>query len=222
MAAFPDTQWSLLRRSGQSPSARVAAFSRLARDYRPAILAFFRARLPASDADDAAQGFLALSFEHQWWARAEAANGSFRSFLLMLLHRHAARVRNLQGRQTAPLDVADGLEDPAPGADRQFDTRFALLLTQRALEHLRQGYTERGRGALFESLTRLLVVPAAHGELVTAAASLGLAPNTLSVELKRLRARLHEALRAELRELCADEVAFDAEWASLKAVLEGR
>jgi hypothetical protein len=39
-----------------------------------------------ADAEDAAQSFLAASFEHRWWAWADAVAGSFRGFLLMMLH----------------------------------------------------------------------------------------------------------------------------------------
>lgn len=220
MARFPDTQWSLIRASGKDATARRTAFSQLAREYRPAIVAFFRARVPAADAEDAAQSFLTASFEHRWWARADAQVGSFRAFLLMLLHRHGRRVRG--GRDAIdPFDEAMEPPDDAPQVDRQFDARFALLLTARALDALRASYRERGREALFVELSHLLGSPPAHGQLQEVAAALGLAPNQLTVELKRLRARLHQGLREELRQLCASESAFESEWLALQAVLRG-
>ena len=220
MARFPDTQWSLIRATGENPTARHAAFSELARQYRPAIVAFFRARVSAADAEDATQSFLAASFEHRWWARADAQVGSFRAFLLMLLHRHGSRLRH--AHDTAdPLDATFDPPDGAPEIDRQFDARFALLLTTRALEALRTRYRERGREALFVELARLLGSPPAQGQLQETAAALGLVPNTLTVELKRLRSRLHDALREELRQLCASEAAFETEWSALQAVLRG-
>ncbi len=73
MAQFPDTQWSLIRRSGDSPSARHVAFGELVRRYRGAIRVYFGARLSADDADDATQTFLSASYEHAWWARADSA-----------------------------------------------------------------------------------------------------------------------------------------------------
>jgi hypothetical protein len=218
MAQFPDTQWSLVLRSGEETPLRIAAFSDLACAYRPAILAFFRAHVPGADAEDATQSFLAASFEHRWWARADAAAGSFRAFLLMLMRRHLGRVRQRPGVLAGVAEL-ERVPDPAAGAEAAFDARFAMLLAQRALDRLRHDYAARGRGALFDPLVLLLRDPPAHGGLQQAAVGLGMAPNTLAVELRRLRSRLREGMREELRGLCADEVALAADWSSLEAVL---
>lgn len=219
MAQFPNTQWSLIRRSGETPSQRHAAFGQLAQDYRKAILAFFRARVAAADAEDATQSFLAESFEQAWWSRADAQAGSFRSFLLMLLHRHLGHLRAAPIRVTDTADAIDALADPSPSAELQFDTRFALVLTQRAIDGLRLLYRKRKRGDLFERLLPLLGAPPEHGELKQIAESMQMPPNTLTIELARLRKRLRAQLRTELMELCADDTTFEAEWAALQQVL---
>lgn len=220
MPQFPSTRWSLIRRSGLSSDGRVA-FGELTRMYRPAIVAFFRARLGAEAAEDAAQSFLVASFEQAWWPRADAGLGSFRSFLLLLLRRHAGHVRDAA---VLPLDdTHDGSDvaDDTADAERRFDSRFALLLTAQAIEAQRTRYRERARGALFERLLPLLSAPPEHGELKTLAAELAMPPNTLTVEIQRLRKRLREAMRAQLGELCADAATFEAEWAALQRVLDG-
>jgi DNA-directed RNA polymerase specialized sigma24 family protein len=217
MANFPSTQWSLVRRSG-SPSSRRAAFAELTATYRDAIFAFFRARLDATAAEDATQSFLTASFEHDWWSRADAQLGSFRGFLLMLLRRHLGHVRNAIDDVT---ELGADLPDHAALTDRQFDTRFALTLTARAIDVLRTSYGERGRELLFERLLGMLGSPPEHGELKVAAAALDMAPNTLTVELQRLRKRLREQLRTQLKELCADQAALETEWAVLQQVLGG-
>lgn len=189
--------------------------------YRPAIVAFFRARLGADAAEDATQSFLAASYEQVWWSRADAGVGGFRGFLLMLLRRHAGRVRE---RAALPIDdTHDGAEiaDETPDAERRFDSRFALLLTAHAIEAQRARYRERERGDLFERLLPLLSAPPEHGELKNIADSLQMAPNTLTVELQRLRKRLREEMRAQLEQLCADQATFAAEWAVLQRVLDG-
>lgn len=219
MAQFPSTQWSLIRRSG-SASSRRAAFGELARAYRGAILAFFRARLGADAADDATQSFLALSFEHAWWSRADATLGTFRGFLLLLLRRHLGHLREQRPATDDAID-AETVADDAPEADRQFDLRFALALTQRALDAQRGRYRERGRGALFEQLLPLLSSPPEHGDLKRVAATLGTPANSLTVELQRLRKRLREELREQVRELSADEASFVAEWAAMQRILDG-
>lgn len=216
MAPFPSTNWSLIRRSGGSPSVQRVAFEDLARAYRRSIQAYFRARLGIEAAEDATQSFLATSFEHSWWSRANEAAGSFRGFLLLLMRRHAARALDPLPASDAAIDQA---VDPTPACDAQFDARFALELTARAVTRLREHYRQRGRAPAFDALLPLLGSPPEHGQLKHIAASLELAPNTLTVELTRLRSRLRDALRDELRELCADEAAFESEWADLRSIL---
>ena len=218
MAQFPSTQWSLIRQAGSSTSGR-SAFGELARAYRGAILAFFRARLDADAADEATQSFLALSFEHAWWSRADAALGTFRGFLLLLLRRHLGHLRERQS--VANDDDIEDLADDTADADRQFDLRFALALTQRAVDAQRERYRERGRGELVHQLLPLLSSPPEHGELKRIAETLGVPANSLTVELQRLRKRLREEMRAQVRELSADESTFEVEWAAVQRILGG-
>ncbi len=221
MANFPSTQWSLIRRSGDSPTQRCAAFGQLALDYRRAILGFFRAHLTAADAEDATQSFLSMSYEHAWWSRAKAEIGSFRGFLLMLLHRHLGHLRAVAGQPEQDMDAIATLVDPSPSPERQFDTRFVLILTAQAVESLRLRYRERARGALFEQLLPLLSAPPEHGEIKHIAERMGMPANTLTIELKRLRARLRAQMRLQLMDLCADEAAFKADWTQLQQLLDG-
>lgn len=217
---FPSTKWSLIRASAIDEPHRRRAFEELASEYRRAILAFFRARLGAQEAEDATQEFLAISYERAWWSRADAMAGSFRGFLLLLLRRHLGRIRqSAMTESLADPSEIDHLFDAAAPMDLQFDRRFALVLTARAVDRIRQDYRDRGRGALLERLLSLLSSAPEHGELKLVAQELDMAPNTLSVELKRLRMRLQERLRDELRELCLDKVSFDAEWNFLRQIL---
>jgi DNA-directed RNA polymerase specialized sigma24 family protein len=220
VAHFPSTQWSLVRQSGMTPSGRTA-FAELACTYRAAILAFFRARLPSGDAEDATQSFLASSFEHAWWSRADAQLGSFRNFLLVLLRRHVAHLRDARKPSAdAAVDI-DASADDAPAADRQFDLRFVVALTSRAIDEQRVRYSQRDRRELFERLLPLLTSPPEHGELKTIAATMGMPANSLTVELNRLRQRLREQMRQLVEDLCADERSFAAEWEAVQHILEG-
>ena len=221
MVQFPSTQWSLIARSGETPSARHAAFSELARAYRSAILKFFSAQLGPHDAEDATQTFLVASYEHAWWSRADATVGTFRGFLLMLLRRHLGRVRE-DGQGVSDNAAAEAIVDHAPAAERQFDTRFAVVLTSRAIDSLRARYRERGRGQLLEQMLPLLSSRPEHGQLQIIAETLQMPANGLTVELKRLRRRLREQLRDELRDLCIDGASFELEWLALQDVLGGR
>src|SRR5450432_1939010 len=98
MAVFPTTRWSLIRASGRQPGEVAAAWSDLVRDYRPAILGFFRRSALARDAGDLTQEFLLRSMRDGWWSRADPEVGSFRRFLLMLLKRFLATQRDAAHR----------------------------------------------------------------------------------------------------------------------------
>ncbi|MBS0462552.1 MAG: sigma-70 family RNA polymerase sigma factor [Proteobacteria bacterium] len=203
------------------PSGRES-FGELVRAYRGPILAFFHARMPADAAQDATQSFLAASYELGWWSRADAQRGSFRNFLRVLLRRHLGKLRAAHTPDGDSAIDTDAIADTAPDADHQFDLRFALALTARAVDAQRAQYGARGRGDLFESLLPLLSSPPEHGELKEMAAALGLPANTLTVEINRLRKRLREQMRSLVADLCADEASFAGEWDAVQAILQGR
>ena len=77
MVAFPTTRWSLIRASHQPTGDIAAAWSGLVRDYRPAILGFFRRSPLAPEAEDLAQEFLLRSMRDGWWARADPRSAVF-------------------------------------------------------------------------------------------------------------------------------------------------
>lgn len=217
MAQFPSTQWQLIRGSALSQDDRRGAFAALVENYRPAILAYLRARLGAEDAEDALQSFLASSYEHGWFARADPEFGSFRAFLLVMLKRHVGHWRGLRSHAVEELD-GDVIADPDAGVDpeRAFDARFLVTMTTQALTGLRLTYAARNRAALYDSLLPLLSSPPAHGDLAALAVRLEMPANTLAVELKRLRERVAGALRAHLAELCVDAATAERDWQVLR------
>lgn len=218
MPDFPSTQWSLIRSSALSELDRRDAFGRLVTIYRPAIRAFLRARLPANDADDALQAFLAQSWEHAWFARADPGFGSFRGFLLIMLRRHIGNW--LARRRLDCTDLADAAviqdDDPEGDPQRAFDSRFLSTLTQQALQALRATYQARGRDALFDALLPLLSSKPGKGDLGILADQLSIPANTLAVELRRLRERLGAAMRDELAGLCINAETAEREWRELR------
>jgi RNA polymerase sigma factor (sigma-70 family) len=218
MADFPSTQWHLVRGTALSQDDRRAAFGTLVDAYRPAILAYLRARVGASDAEDLLQSFLAASYEHAWFARADPEFGSFRGFLLVMLKRHVGHWRE---RRQLPVDaIEDGSAVAETSADvdpeRAFDARFLMTLTSQALAQLRQTYAQRDRAALYDTMLPLLTSPPERGELARLAAQLEMPPNTLAVELKRLRERVAGAMREQLAELCVDPLTADRDWHALR------
>lgn len=218
MAQFPSTQWHLIRGSALSQEDRRGAFAALVAAYQPAILAYLRSRLGATDADDALQSFLAASYEHAWFARADPAFGSFRGFLLVMLKRHVGHWRARRSLPTEDIDDIDVSADGSTAVDpeRAFDARFLMTLTAQALTRLRQTYVSRDRGALYDRLLPLLTSPPGRGDLAELAARIGVPANTLAVELKRLRERVAGAMREQLAELCVDSETAEREWQALR------
>ncbi|MEO6690670.1 MAG: hypothetical protein ABIS07_12915 [Dokdonella sp.] len=219
MAAFPTTRWSLIQASDRSSAEVAAAWGELVRDYRPVILGFFRRSQLARDADDLAQEFLLRSISDGWWSRADPQVGCFRHFLLTLLRRFLAQQRDAGHRRFEVFGtaVAEGTDAQTP--ERQFDLEFALCLVRIALTELRGEYAHDGRGEIFDALQPWLSEAPAHGELAALGTRLHAAPNTLAVQLKRLRTRFQKAVRAALAQLSVDAAHAQTDLAELRAAL---
>jgi len=218
MTAFPSTRWSLIQASERPPGEIAAAWSELVRDYRPAIVAFFRRARAAADAEDMAQEFLLRSIRENWWSRADPAVGSFRRFLFVLLTRFLAQQRDLAyRRQERSSDAFDAGHNDTP--DKQFDIDFAACLARSALDRLRADYACDGRDAVFDALQEWLSDTPPRGDLVRLGESLGIAPNTLAVQLKRLRLRFRKTLVEALEQLSADAREADSEASALRHAL---
>ena len=220
MAVFPTTRWSLIQGSDCPPGDVAAVWGDLVRDYRPAILGFFRRSELAREAEDLSQEFLLRSMRDGWWSRADREVGSFRRFLLVLLKRFLAMQRKAGHRRFEVIgtDMEEGGDEQTP--ERQFDLEFALCLTRVALAELRGEYESNGRGELFAALLPWLSEMPERGELVALGARLEIAPNTLAVQLKRLRARFQKAVRAALAELSIDAEHAAADLDALRLVLD--
>lgn len=219
MSVFPTTRWSLIHASRRSPQDAAAAWSALVRDYRPAIVAYFRRSALAHEAEDLTQEFLLSSMQDDWWSRADADIGSFRRFLLALLKRFLLnRWSSAQQRCEVTAETVDlGGHDDSPEA--QFDLHFALCLARTALDALRARYARDGRAELFAQLEPWIAEVPAPGEIAALATRLDVAPNTLAVQLKRLRQRLREAIRTTLAELCIDRAQTEADLNALRGAL---
>ena len=157
MAAFPTTRWSLIHASDRPPGEIAAAWGNLVRDYRPAILGFFRRSVLARDAEDLTQEFLLRSMRDGWWSRADPDVGSFRRFLLVLLKRFLVQQRDAGYRrfETSHSSTAEDGDYETP--EKQFDLEFAFCLTRIALNALRREYEADERGELFVALQPLVV-----------------------------------------------------------------
>lgn len=221
MSVFPTTRWSLIQASDPEPGEAAAAWGELVRAYRPAILGFFRRSVLTRDADDLAQEFLLRSMRDGWWSRADPEIGSFRRFLLVLLKRYLAQERDAGHRRFESTGHATLEREHHDTPDRQFDIDFALCLTRVALDELGEEYQRTGRGGIFAALVPWLSESPEHGELAALGEKMGVTPNTLAVQLKRLRVRLQKAVRSAHAELSIDAAHAESDMATLRLVLEG-
>jgi len=139
----------------------------------------------------------------------------------MLLKRFLAIQSDAGHRRFEVIGVEIEEGDHGQTPERQFDLEFAMCLTRTALTELRADYEGNGRGETFAALQPWLTEAPAHGELAALGTRLGLTPNSLAVQLKRLRTRFQKAVRSALRDLSIDAEHAAADLDALRVVLAG-
>ena len=219
MSDVPTTQWSLIRASTDGEGNARQAWEALLVAYQRPVRAFFRRSPLSRDSDDLTQAFIEQSIAGGWWGRADPDRGTFRSFLYLLLRRFLAK--RLRDRSPDGETLSEEAPAGAGSLAHAFDVAFVLRLTEQALAQLRADYEARRRTTLFEALLPLLNDPPTGGALKQRAEELALRPNTLTVELRRLRQRVRKGMELELRQLCLDDEQFDRELEAVRTILAG-
>lgn len=229
---FPTTHWSQLAAATlHGEEGAAGALAEFYRRYREPVMAFLRRRgVDAARVEDVAQDFFLHLIEKSTLARADAARGRFRTFLLGALVRFLrdARERELAARRGggvphASLDAGPGAPgEPVvePASAMEFDREWALHVLAFALERLEGEYRENRREAEFRVLRAYLpggVAPPAYDE---GAARLGVSLGAFKTEVHRLRQRLRGCLREELARTVASPAEIDTELAYLGRVLQ--
>lgn len=125
---FPTTVWTRIH---QAAAWDQAALQEFAQRYRPAVLEFIESRgFHTANADDLCQDVFLRILRGGVLAKADSTRGRFRSLLLAV----TTHVIQDHLRKRKEVSVQD-LEPPA--RQRDFDNAWALHLTQRALDRLR-------------------------------------------------------------------------------------
>jgi len=210
---FATTHWSVVfaARDGDS-SVAFAALERLCRSYWRPVYAYIRREgCQPADAQDLTQEFFRRFIQKDWIDHLEHQRGKFRSFLLTFLKHFLSDERDRAGAQKRggghtfiPLDELHAEErrgfEPFDSltADRVFERRWAQTLMERAVERLRQEYTEAGKAELFDHLKDLQ--PGERGALGYAeiGARFGLSEGAVKSAVHRLRLRHRDVLRNEV------------------------
>jgi len=229
-AEFPPTHWSRILQAGacvaQGDSPELEEFCRA---YWPPLYAFLRRQGHSPhDAEDLVQGFLARLLARDDLAEVGAEKGRFRTFLLTSLRnftiKQALRDKALKrgaGQVIISINAEEGERLCGPdlacrSPEAAFDRSFAQAVLSRAFAELREEHRARGKEELFAMLAPFLDGAEPEGYKV-AAAKLGMAAGTVAVTVHRLRGRLRELLRAEVRQLCTSAAEEEQE---LKHLLE--
>jgi RNA polymerase sigma-70 factor (ECF subfamily) len=105
--------------------------------------------------------------------------------------------------------------------DKLFDRRWALVLLERVLTHLRDDQVSAGKGELFDSLKGFLTGDSAGAGCAGVATRLGMTEGAVKVAVHRLRRQFRDTLIQEIADTVADPADIDAEIRYLlKAVSE--
>lgn len=233
---FPNTLWSVVLAAGDARSpCTEAALEQLCRAYWRPLYAFLRRQGNApADAKDLVQGFLVRLLDRGDLAHVAPDKGRFRTYLLAGIRNHVIKreahahaAKRDRRREVVPIDLEDaerlyGAESYGDGnPELAYDRRWARTALARALARLGEEHHARGKGAWFEVLAPFLDGTARH-DYEGAGRRLGQRPNTVAVAVKRLRSRLAELFRAEVRQTVGPTVDVDQEIRQLLGALAAR
>jgi len=228
------SHWSEVFTAGKdsSPDAR-AAFGELYVAYLPPLLAYLRSKGNSQDrAMDLLHGFFEHLLETNGLSTVEK-RGKFRNWLLRALDhfmtdewREQHALKRGAGESHLPIGPdfeAGEVEPPATGLtpEQAFDRKWAIALLKRVLTRLQGEYAQAGKQTTFAELKDFL--PGGHAAFShqEIADRLKMQANTVTVNIKRLRERYGELLRAEISDT-TDPDTVEEEWHHLQVALGGR
>src|SRR5688572_32516631 len=203
---FPTTRWTAVEDAAASRTAGASAIASLLGQYLTPLRAHLLhdRRLPAQEADDLLQGFVADKvLESELLARATPEKGRFRTFLLVALDRYVSNQLRNEGRKVTapqklvPLDEARNLASGDPTPSAVFEMTWARQVLANAACRMKQQCESSGRGDVWGVFEARVLGPTLEGtepepyeQLV---ARLGLADvdaaSNLLVTAKRMFAR---------------------------------
>jgi RNA polymerase sigma-70 factor (ECF subfamily) len=212
---FATTRWSIIA-AAQGPSSPQAqeALAILCRSYWYPLYAYIRRHgHSAHAAQDLTQGFFATLLEQHTLGVVDRSRGKFRSFLLTSCKHYMSHERGKAqaqkrggGHRTFSLDFGDAEDryqsEPAHTLtpEKLYARRWALAMLDQVLGRLRQEFTQKGKGLLFERLRMCLLgdknaLP--HGQM---GRELNMSEGAVKAAAHRLRQRFRELVREEIAE----------------------
>jgi RNA polymerase sigma factor (sigma-70 family) len=233
---FATTRWSLVLAAGHRTDARSAeALAKLCEMYWYPVYAFIRRQgYRPEEGADLTQEFFARVLEKNYFRDADPARGRFRAFLCTsirhFLSNERDRARTLKRGGSGPLisldvEAAEGTYCFEPRDDltpeKLFDRRWALVLLERVLAHVRDAHVSAGKGEMFDRLKGYLTGDSRGEPYADVAKALGMTEGAVKVAVHRLRRHFRGMLIQEIAETVSDPADIDAEIEYLlKAVSE--
>lgn len=224
---FHTTSWSLIARAAEPGQA--AALTTLCQTYwQPLYIYARRSGLDIHQAEDLVQDFFTHIIEQDFFSRADASRGRFRTFLLSSLqqfiarsHRHNSRQKRSPGAPLLSLDLDSGeraLASAPASPVHAFDRAWALSQLDFTWQRLQSTFAHAGKSDLFD---RLRAVIAGHSTTPVReiASSLGMTEGAVNVAAHRLRKQFAECLREQVALTLESTDSLDQEIADLLAAL---
>ena len=227
-----------MRDAGHASDAeRAEALADLCGKYWQPLYAWMRFRgYSGEDARDGVQGFFANFLQRESVAKADAARGRFRGFLITSLRNYLEnqRLRDVAlkrggGAEHIPFDQeeADRFHDicsvhtvGASDESQAFDRAWALAMLQKGDELLMREFERRDRIHVYRVM-RPLLDDSEAADYAEAAREVEMKETTFRVALHRFRRRFGELVTDCVRETVASEDALADEMEALYAALSG-
>lgn len=223
---FRTTHWSLI--AAASADCRDALEELCSAYWQPLHSHLVRQGFDRLEAEDLTQAFFARLLDKRLLDFADQRRGRFRTFLLTALRRFVVNEwkheRTLKrGGANRPLsldaDCGDGsiasevAHDLTP--DRMFERQWALVVLQRAFRALEIEQQAADKKAMFESLAPCLSRDSSSPSYDELAVRLQMTPAALRMCVSRLRQRLGELIREEIRKTVGSDADVDDELGKL-------
>jgi RNA polymerase sigma-70 factor (ECF subfamily) len=229
--AFQTTRWRVVLGAGQGAREHLAE---LCRSYWYPVYAFIRSQgVKPDEASDVTQGLFATLLEGDDLSKLNPEIGRFRSWLRTVaknyLHNELARARRIKrgGRQSQPSFDAMTAEERYKVEPRQeglapdvlFDRCWAVTITRRASEQVRELYASKGMAELFARLEPTLVQDESDITDAELCSLLNRKPESVRQARLRLKGQYRQCLRWEVCGTLANPGAADDELRQLIHVL---
>jgi len=231
---FPSTQWTIIHRAGDDSVESQQAFSELLALYWKPIYVLVRAKGQDNEtAKDTTQDFIMHLMEKDFPKKLDKSKGRFRSYLRRALENfiiNRAEYNKAQKRgggmnllsldyNSAETSYRIQVSANVSRPDEVFDREWAYSIFHRSIEKLRSEMDSRYGENVFRVLQEYFRPTGSPLSNEETAVKIKMSANHFKVFLHRMRARLRDLIRAEIRATVSHESEVQQEMAELLKIL---